>query len=73
MRRTAAWNRRVGFWRERSNKWWTDKTSGDSFRRWYYAQFYWFTGNFRLQAVGIVLLIYWVLGGLFMTRQRTAL
>jgi hypothetical protein len=40
---------------------------------WYCAQFHWFTGNFRLQAIGIVLLIYWVLGGLFMTRQRTAL
>jgi hypothetical protein len=28
----------------------------------YYLQTHWFSGNFRLQAVGGVLLVYWVLG-----------
>jgi hypothetical protein len=29
---------------------------------WYQLQTHWFSGNFRLQAVGAVLLLYWVLG-----------
>jgi hypothetical protein len=31
-----------------------------------------FSGSFRLQALGVVPLIYWILGGLFMTRQPIA-
>ena len=37
---------------------------------WYYAQFHWFSGNFRLQALGVVLLVYWILGALFRMRDR---
>jgi len=38
---------------------------------WYYLQTHWFSGNFRLQAVGVVLLLYWVLGRLvFLTREK---
>jgi hypothetical protein len=29
---------------------------------WYHLQTHWFSGNFRLRAVGVVLLLYWVLG-----------
>jgi hypothetical protein len=36
---------------------------------WCYLQFHWFSGNFRLQAVGLLLLSYWILGALFMTRE----
>ena len=36
---------------------------------WYFAQLHWFSGSFRLQALGVLLLIYWILAGLFMTRQ----
>jgi hypothetical protein len=36
---------------------------------WCYLQFHWFSGSFRLQAVGAVLLAYWILGALFMTRE----
>jgi hypothetical protein len=37
---------------------------------WYYLQFHCFSGSFRLQALGVVLLIYWLLGTLFMMRER---
>jgi hypothetical protein len=38
---------------------------------WYQLQTRWFSGNFRLQAVGAVLLLYWVLGCLVVfTRQK---
>jgi hypothetical protein len=38
---------------------------------WYHLQTQWFSGNFRLQAVGVVLLLYWVLGCLVVfTRGR---
>ena len=37
---------------------------------WYYVQFYGFSGSFRLQALGVLLLAYWILGALFMTRTR---
>jgi hypothetical protein len=36
---------------------------------WCYLQFHWFSGSFRWQAVGAVLLAYWILGALFMTRE----
>ena len=42
------------------------------FELWCYIQLHWFSGSFRLQALGVVLLIYWILGGLFMTRQPAA-
>jgi hypothetical protein len=39
---------------------------------WYHLQTYWFRGNFRLQAAGIVLLLYWVLGCLVVfTREKS--
>ena len=39
---------------------------------WYYLQTHWFSGNFRLQAVGGVLLLYWVLGCLVVfTRDKS--
>lgn len=38
---------------------------------WYHLQTQWFSGNFRLQAVGVVLLLYWVLGCLVVfTREK---
>jgi hypothetical protein len=38
---------------------------------WYHAEFHWFSGNFRLQALGVVLLIYWIFGCLIVfTRRR---
>jgi hypothetical protein len=38
---------------------------------WYQLQTHWFSGNFRLQAVGVVLLLYWVLGCLVVfTREK---
>jgi hypothetical protein len=38
---------------------------------WYYLQTHWFSGSFRLQAVGVVLLLYWVLGCLVVfTREK---
>ena len=38
---------------------------------WYHLQTHWFGGNFRLQAVGVVLLVYWVLGCLVaFTREK---
>jgi hypothetical protein len=38
---------------------------------WYHLQTHWFSGNFRLQAVGVVLLLYWVLGCLVVfTREK---
>jgi hypothetical protein len=37
---------------------------------WYCVQVHCFSGNFRLQALGVVLLAYWILGALFMTRER---
>jgi hypothetical protein len=36
---------------------------------WCYLQFHCFSGSFRLQAVGALLLAYWILGALFMTRD----
>jgi hypothetical protein len=30
---------------------------------WYYAQTYWFQGNFRLQVVGAFALFWWIFGG----------
>jgi hypothetical protein len=39
---------------------------------WYHLQMHWFSGNFRLQAVGIVLLLYWSLGCLVVfTREKS--
>jgi hypothetical protein len=39
---------------------------------WYHLQTHWFSGNFLLQAVGVVLLVYWVLGCLVVfTRKRS--
>ncbi len=39
---------------------------------WYHLQTHWFSGNFRLQAVGVVLLLYWVLGCLVVfTRDKS--
>jgi hypothetical protein len=38
---------------------------------WYPLQTHWFSGNVRLQAVGVVLLFYWVLGCLVVfTREK---
>ena len=38
---------------------------------WYHLQTYWFHGNFRLQALGVLLLVYWALGCLVVfTRGR---
>jgi hypothetical protein len=38
---------------------------------WCYLQMHSFSGNFRLQAVGVVLLLYWVLGCLVVfTREK---
>jgi hypothetical protein len=36
---------------------------------WYHAQIYWFRCSFRWQAFGVLLLIYWVLGALWCTRD----
>ena len=36
---------------------------------WYYLQTHWFSGSFRLQAMGGVLLVYWVLGCLVALTQ----
>jgi hypothetical protein len=38
---------------------------------WYYLQLHCFSGKFRLQSLGVVLLVYWILGALFLTRERT--
>jgi hypothetical protein len=37
---------------------------------WYQAQIYWFSGSFRWQALGVLLLIYWILGALWCMRDR---
>ena len=38
---------------------------------WYHLQTYWFHGNFRLQALGVLLLVYWALGCLVVfTREK---
>jgi hypothetical protein len=37
---------------------------------WIYAQVWFFSGSFRLQAFGFVLLAYWILGALWCTRDR---
>ena len=38
---------------------------------WYHLQTYWFSGNFRLQALGVLLLLYWALGCLVVfTREK---
>jgi hypothetical protein len=38
---------------------------------WCHLQMHWFSGSFRLQAVGVVLLLYWVLGCLVVyTREK---
>jgi hypothetical protein len=36
----------------------------------FYLQIHWFSGNFRLQALGVVLIVYWILGRLWCTRDR---
>ena len=40
---------------------------------WYHLQTHWFRGNFRLQAVGVVLLVYWVLGCLVVFTRRKSI
>jgi hypothetical protein len=37
---------------------------------WIYAQVWFFSSSFRLQAFGFVLLAYWILGALWCTRDR---
>jgi hypothetical protein len=37
---------------------------------WFYVQVHWFSGSFRLQAFGVVLLVYWILGAMWYTRDR---
>jgi hypothetical protein len=36
----------------------------------FYLQVHCFSGNFRLQALGVLLIVYWILGGLWCTRDR---
>jgi hypothetical protein len=37
---------------------------------WFYAQVHWFSSSFRLQAVGVAVLVYWILGALWCMGDR---
>ena len=37
---------------------------------WFYMQIHWLSSGFRLQAFGILLLVYWILGALWCLRDR---